>query len=46
MTEPWIAFPPEVHSAMLNYGAGVGPMLISATQNGELSAQYAEAASE
>lgn len=34
MTEPWIAFPPEVHSAMLNYGAGVGPMLISATQNG------------
>lgn len=46
MTEPWIAFPPELHSAMLNYGAGVGPMLISATQNGELSAQYAEAASE
>ncbi|WP_133056418.1 PPE family protein [Mycobacterium decipiens] len=40
--------PPEVHSALLNfnYGAGVGPMLDSASHHFELSAQYAQAASE
>ncbi|UKN41836.1 PPE family protein [Mycobacterium lepromatosis] len=46
MTNPWMAFPPEVQSAMLNFGAGIGPMLSSASYNLWLSAEYRWAASE
>lgn len=46
MTNPWMAFPPEVQSAMLNFGAGVGPMLNSASYNLWLSAEYRWVASE
>ncbi|AKN17374.1 hypothetical protein B586_13590 [Mycobacterium haemophilum DSM 44634] len=42
----WMAFPPEMQSAMLNFGAGVGPMLNSASHNSQLAIQYAEAASQ
>ncbi|WP_242670157.1 PPE family protein [Mycobacterium decipiens] len=40
--------PPEVHSALLNfnYGAGVGPMLDSASHHFELAEQYAQTALE
>lgn len=46
MTNPWMAFPPEVQSAMLNFGAGVGPMLNSASYNLWLSSEYRWVASE
>ncbi|WP_373143341.1 PPE family protein, partial [Mycobacterium marinum] len=42
----WMAAPPEVHSALLNTGAGAGPMLAAAAAWASLSAHYASAAEE